>query len=86
VTDLLTTRVVARRLGVHTETVLKWMRAGDLPAFKLPSGAIRFREEDLERWLQQRATSGGELSTIPMDAARNGIVSFPGSTNPKEEN
>ena len=56
-TDLLTARVVAQRLGLSTETVLVWVRKGKLPAFKLPSGAIRIRETELESWLQARATT-----------------------------
>ncbi|HEY2657254.1 MAG TPA: helix-turn-helix domain-containing protein [Solirubrobacteraceae bacterium] len=54
--QLLTARVVAERLGLCTETVLAWVRVGKLPAFKLPGGAIRFREDDLNAWLEERAT------------------------------
>lgn len=63
---LLTARVVAERLGLCTETVLAWVREGKLPAFRLPGGAIRFRETDLEAWLQARATSRlGASATTP---------------------
>ena len=55
-TALLTARQVADRLGVSTETVLRWTRRGDLPGFRLPGGALRFREDDLEHWLALRAT------------------------------
>lgn len=41
-TALLTARQVADRLGVSTETVLRWTRRGDLPGFRLPGGALRF--------------------------------------------
>ncbi len=54
---LLTAREVAVALGVSTETVLRWTRRGDLPAFRLPGGAIRFRDGDLDEWLASRATS-----------------------------
>lgn len=54
--QLLTARVVAERLNLSTETVLAWVRTGKLPAFRLPGGAIRIREEELEAWLQARAT------------------------------
>jgi excisionase family DNA binding protein len=53
---LLTAREVADLLGVHTETVLRWARRGELPAIRLPGGAIRFRDEALEAWLADRAT------------------------------
>jgi excisionase family DNA binding protein len=58
VTGLLTAREVAELLGVSTETVLRWTRRGDLPAIRLPGGAIRFREDNLDAWLMARATPG----------------------------
>jgi excisionase family DNA binding protein len=55
---LLTAREVRDMLGFQcTETVLRWVRDGKLPAFRLPGGAIRFRQDDLDRWLAERATS-----------------------------
>jgi excisionase family DNA binding protein len=53
---LLTARHVAERLAVSAETVLRWTRRGELPAIRLPSGAIRYREDKLELWLAERAT------------------------------
>ena len=53
---LLTARAVADRLGVSTETILRWVRCGELPAIRLPGGAIRFREGELDAWLASRAT------------------------------
>jgi excisionase family DNA binding protein len=54
--SLLTAREVAGRLGLSTETVLSWARAGKLPAFRLGNRAIRFREDDLDAWLAERRT------------------------------
>ena len=54
---LLTARAVADLLDVSPETVLRWTRRGDLPAFRLPGGAIRYREGELEEWLEERATT-----------------------------
>jgi excisionase family DNA binding protein len=52
---LLTAREVRDRLRLkRTETVLRWGRQGKLPAIRLPGGAIRFRKEDIERWLEER--------------------------------
>ena len=56
-TRLLTAREVAELVGVSAETVLRWTRAGRLPALRLPSGAIRFRQEELDAWMTERAAS-----------------------------
>jgi excisionase family DNA binding protein len=53
----LTARNVADLLDVSTETVLRWTRRGELPATPLPGGVIRFAEDDLKRWLNERATT-----------------------------
>jgi excisionase family DNA binding protein len=56
VTDrLLTAHQVAGKLAVSVETVLRWARAGELPSFHLSNRAIRFRETDLDAWLEERA-------------------------------
>ncbi len=54
---LLTARQVADRLGVSAETVLRWTRRGQLPAFRLPGGALRYRDVDLAVWFAEKATS-----------------------------
>ena len=55
---LLTARAVADLLGVTPATVLRWTRAGELPAVRLPSGQVRYREDALDAWLADRATDG----------------------------
>ena len=55
--QLLTARVVAEQLGVSAETVLRWTRAGKLPAVRLPGGAIRYRPSQLAEWLEQRSVA-----------------------------
>lgn len=63
---LLTAREVAERVGVSTETILRWVRRGELTAIRLPSGALRFPEPMLVQWLTERATPGrGALTTTP---------------------
>jgi excisionase family DNA binding protein len=69
---LLTARAVAEQLGLSTETVLRWVRRGELPAIRFPGGAIRFRPEALEAWLEQRATPGREAPATRPSAARPG--------------
>lgn len=49
--ELLTARETAARLGVSTGALLRWTRAGKVPAVRLPSGAIRYVPERLEAWL-----------------------------------
>ncbi len=55
--QLLTARQVADLIGVSPETVLRWTRRGDLPAIRLPGGAIRFREEALSDWIDRQSTT-----------------------------
>jgi excisionase family DNA binding protein len=48
---LLTTREVAAFLGLSSETVLRRWRAGELPGYRLASNVLRFRESEIEAWL-----------------------------------
>ena len=49
---LITAREFARRAGVETETVRRWVRAGKLlPAGKTPGGHLRFRPEQVQELL-----------------------------------
>ena len=75
---LITTCEVAERLGVCAETVLRWVRRGELPAIRLPSGALRFPETMLDEWLAAHATPGRRVSpTTPgvADRTLHSIVS-----------
>jgi excisionase family DNA binding protein len=67
---LVTAREVAERLGVSTETVLRWTRDGKLPGFRMPGGALRYQEADLAAWLFERATN--RPRTEPRGATRGG--------------
>lgn len=71
---LLTARAVSELLGVSAETVLRWTRRGELSAIRLPGGAIRFREHELERWLEERATPRRGVRTTTPGAALSGTV------------
>ncbi len=72
---LLTAREFADRLVVSTETVLRWTRQGKLSAIRLPGGAIRFREDEVERRLEEWATPRRGVLTATPDAAQPRIPS-----------
>jgi len=70
---LLRTRDVSELLDVSTETVLRWTRRGDLPAVRLPGGAVRYRPDELEAWLEAHSTTDAadrELSDARANRAR----------------
>jgi excisionase family DNA binding protein len=73
--SLLTARVVSRILNVTPATVLRWTRAGDLPAVRLPSGQIRYRAEELDAWMIERATPNRGVRTAAAGAAQLRTVS-----------
>jgi excisionase family DNA binding protein len=73
-------RVGSRALLVSTETVLRWTRRGELPAIRLPGGAIRFREAEIEAWLQERATTERGSATDP--AGRRPAATLSAATDP----
>jgi excisionase family DNA binding protein len=81
---LLTARAVSDTLGVSPETVLRWTRRGELPAIRLPGGAIRYRADEVESWLTERATPRrGSVSHPARDAARR--LEYPASAIPEDE-
>ena len=63
----LTARQVGDLLGFSTETILRWTRRGDLPAHRLPGGALRYRETDIDAWLMGRATGTVASPTTIME-------------------
>lgn len=46
-------REVAEWIGLHPETVRQMAREGRIPHIKI-SNRLRFRPEDIERWLRLR--------------------------------
>ena len=71
---LLTARQVGELLGYSPGTVLRWTRQGKLPALKLPGGAIRYREDELERWLETHSTNGEHHHHGGLTSADNRIA------------
>jgi excisionase family DNA binding protein len=85
VTALLTAREVADLLGVSTETILRWTRRGDLPGFRLSSRALRFREDELDAWLAERATPGRGVVDHPAGRRPSASVQSFSSITPEVE-
>ena len=58
---LLVLREVAEVLRVSESTVRRWVRAGELPAYRIgPRGQLRVREEDVTAFLEgSRVPVGG---------------------------
>lgn len=52
---LVTARELAEQLGISTGALLRWTRAGQVPAVKLPGGAVRYRPEAIDAWLADRS-------------------------------
>jgi excisionase family DNA binding protein len=50
-------REVTERLGVHENTVLRWLKGGQLRGIRLGGkrAGWRIRQSDLERFIDQRA-------------------------------
>ncbi|MDQ4075899.1 MAG: helix-turn-helix domain-containing protein [Chloroflexota bacterium] len=54
---LLDTQEVARILGVHVQTVRRYIRSKQLPAIRLTPRLYKVRQVDLERFLKARHTT-----------------------------
>ena len=46
---LLSTKEISQALGVHPETVRRWIRTGRLPAMKATQRTIRVRSDVIEQ-------------------------------------
>lgn len=60
--QLLTIKQVAEKLQVSEITVRRWLSERTITAIKLPQG-IRFREEWLENWLNNRTMNKHTLKS-----------------------
>jgi excisionase family DNA binding protein len=74
---LLTARQVSEQLGVSTGALLRWTRAGQVPAVKLPSGAVRYVPAQIDAWLEAHTMAGGATEEVSpaSDATRQVGVS-----------
>lgn len=51
--EWLTTRRAAELMGVSRDTIARWIRLGQLPAMRLPSGQYRVRRAEIERLMAE---------------------------------
>jgi excisionase family DNA binding protein len=58
--EWVTTTQAAELLGVHAETARRYVRFGQLPARRLPSGHIRIRRSEVQRLLRDGPTPPGD--------------------------
>jgi excisionase family DNA binding protein len=69
---LLTTRELAGILGLSKETVLRRWRAGEIPGYRLASNVLRFRESDVDAYLEARREGpdvAGEAPATPSESS-----------------
>jgi predicted DNA-binding transcriptional regulator AlpA len=59
---LLTARDVAGLLGLSIASVLRRWRAGELPGFRVSSNVLRFRQSDIDAWLDAHRVEAGVAS------------------------
>ena len=64
VTTYFTVKSLAEKFSVTEATVRKWVRLNRIPFIKLPTGAIRFDPQEIDRWLK------GEEDELPNDGDR----------------
>ena len=57
---IMTTPEVAQYLGIHYSTVCKWIRRGQIPAFKIGAD-YRFKRDVIEKWMADRQVKGQPL-------------------------
>jgi excisionase family DNA binding protein len=52
--EMLSYRDAARMLGVPVSTVYGWAHRRQIPHLRLSSRMVRFRRDELEKWLEAR--------------------------------
>ena len=62
-TELLTTKEIARYLKLRPETVLRKVRKGEIPAIKM-GGRFRFDKEQIDEWLRHKSTAKKRILVI----------------------
>lgn len=61
--ELLTTKEIAKYLKLRSETVLRKVRKGEIPAIKM-GGRFRFDKEQIDEWLHHKSTAKKRILVI----------------------
>lgn len=68
--SMMSTGQASKLLSVTSDTILKWIKQGKLPAIRTPGGHYRISEEDIDDYLALAAKGGRS----PQPSAGNGLV------------
>jgi excisionase family DNA binding protein len=68
-TELLTTREIARYLKLRPETVLRKVKKGEIPGIKM-GGRFRFDKKQIDEWLSHSSTSKKRVLVIDDELIR----------------
>ena len=72
--EILTIEEVAKYLRVSERTVYDWAQKGEIPAGKI--GTVwRFKKSEIEKWVNERLSSGSRLSSPKMTVQIKNILS-----------
>ena len=72
--EILTIEEVAKYLRVSERTVYDWAQKGEIPSGKI--GTVwRFKKSEIEKWVNERLSSGSRLSTKKMAVQIKNILS-----------
>jgi excisionase family DNA binding protein len=65
--DLLTIEQVADKLQLHPDTIRRYIRERKLRAVRISATTIRVRQSEVDRFLKERETDGGDSPTPTAD-------------------
>ena len=58
--DFFTLPEVAEKLSLSRQTIYRYVKSGELAAYKFGGGQWRIRGEELERFIERHRATGGE--------------------------
>lgn len=56
--NYLTPLEVANILKLHKQTIIKWAASGKIPSYKIGYKDLRFKLDEVLKWIEQRAQNG----------------------------